>query len=143
MDGIPGTMVLLTRIARAVYRHANEARMGMRLKEYASLMHLRHTGGIPQHDLAEALHMDANNCVLVLNELEAAGYAERRRDPNDRRRHIVQMTAAGERALEKADRALEAVEDEVLGALTHEERATLRQLLHRALEGEEHPLTPR
>lgn len=139
MERVPGTMVLLTRIARAVYRHANEAQMGMRLKEYASLMYLRHAGGIPQHDLAEALHMDANNCVLVLNELEAAGYAERRRDPNDRRRHIVQMTQAGEQALERADRALETVEDEVLGALTHEERATLRLLLHRALEGEEHP----
>ena len=139
MDSIPGTMVLVTRLARAVYRHANEAQMGMRLKEYASLSYLRHSGGIPQHSLAEALHMDANNCVLVLNELESAGYAERRRDPNDRRRHIVEMTPAGEQALEQAERALETVEDEVLGPLDKEERATLRDLLNRALEGEEHP----
>ncbi|MBO0690657.1 MAG: MarR family transcriptional regulator [Candidatus Dormibacteraeota bacterium] len=139
MERTPGTMVLLTRIARAVYRHANEAQMGMRLKEYASLSYLRHSRGVPQHALAEALHMDANNCVLVLNELESAGFAERRRDPNDRRRHIVEMTPAGEQALEQAERALETVEDEVLGALTPEERATLRDLLHRALEGEEQP----
>ena len=139
MDSIPGTMVLVTRLARAVYRHANEAQMGMRLKEYASLSYLRHSGGVPQHALAEALHMDANNCVLVLNELESAGFAERRRDPNDRRRHIVEMTPEGERALEQAERALETVEDEVLGPLDKEERATLRDLLNRAVEGEEHP----
>jgi DNA-binding MarR family transcriptional regulator len=137
MDGTPGTMVLLTRLARVVYRFASEAQMGMRLKEYASLSYLRHRGGIPQHALADALHMDANNCVLVLNELEAAGYAERRRDPKDRRRHIVTMTPEGERALEQAERALEMVEDEVLGALDTEERSTLRTLLARALESEE------
>ncbi|HYZ01191.1 MAG TPA: MarR family transcriptional regulator, partial [Candidatus Binatia bacterium] len=61
------------------------------------------------------------------------------RDANDRRRHIVEMTPAGEQALAQAERALEAVEDEVLGALSQEERATLRALLNRALEGEEHP----
>jgi DNA-binding MarR family transcriptional regulator len=138
MDGAsgPGSMVLLTRLARVIYRRANEAVLGMRLKEYASLAYLREHDGLTQQALAEALHMDANNCVLLLNELEAAGLAERRRDPADRRRHIVALVPAGARALERADRALESVEDEVLGPLTSEERATLRRLLSRALEGE-------
>jgi MarR family transcriptional regulator, temperature-dependent positive regulator of motility len=139
MDDTPGTMVLLTRLSKVVYRHASEAQMGMRLKEYASLTYLRHSGGISQHTLAEALHLDANNCVLVLNELESAGFAQRRRDPKDRRRHIVEITPDGERALEHAERALETVEDEVLGPLTTEERETLRSLLARALQSEEHP----
>jgi DNA-binding MarR family transcriptional regulator len=129
-------MVLLTRLSRVVYRRATEAVLGMRLKEYTSLIYLREHDGLTQQALAEALHMDANTCVLLLNELEAAGLAERRRDPMDRRRHTVVLNPAGVRALERADRALESVEDEVLGALTAEERATLRRLLGRALEGE-------
>jgi DNA-binding MarR family transcriptional regulator len=51
----------------------------------------------------------------------------------------VAITPAGVHALERADHALESVEDEVLGALTPEERATLRRLLSRALEGERQP----
>jgi DNA-binding MarR family transcriptional regulator len=132
----PGSMVLLTRLSRVVYRRATEAVLGMRLKEYTSLIYLREHDGLTQQALAEALHMDANNCVLLLNELEASGLAERRRDPTDRRRHTVAINPAGVRALERADRALESVEDEVLGALSGEERAALRRLLSRALEGQ-------
>jgi DNA-binding MarR family transcriptional regulator len=132
-------MVLLTRLARVVYRRATEAVLGMRLKEYTSLIYLREHECLTQQALAEALHLDANNCVLLLNELEAAGLAERRRDAHDRRRHIVTISPAGRQALERADRALESVEDEVLGALSAEERATLRRLLARALESEKAP----
>jgi DNA-binding MarR family transcriptional regulator len=129
-------MVLLTRLSRVVYRRATESLLGMRLKEYSSLNYLRDHRGVAQQVLAEALHVDANACVLMLNDLEASGLAERRRDPHDRRRHIVDITPAGARALEGADRALESVEDEVLAALTPDERATLRELLSRAMEGQ-------
>jgi DNA-binding MarR family transcriptional regulator len=79
--------------------------------------------------------LDPNNCVIMLNDLEDAGYVERRRDPTDRRRHIVSMTPAGERALELAEHKLETVEGEVLGNLTPAERAKLHDLLAKALEG--------
>ena len=73
--------------------------------------------------------------LLTLNELEAAGRVERRRDPADRRRHLVAITEAGRTALDGAERAQATIEDEVLAALGAEERATLRRLLRRALEG--------
>lgn len=130
----PGSMALLTRLSRVIYRRATEKVLGMRLKEYSSLTQLREHEDMSQHALCEALHLDPNNCVLLLNELEAAGLVERRRDSSDRRRHIVALTPAGRQALERADRALESVEDEVLGALSGEERATLRRLLSRAFE---------
>jgi DNA-binding MarR family transcriptional regulator len=131
----PGSMVLLTRLSRVVYRRATEAVLGMRLKEYTSLVYLREHDCLSQQALAEALHMDANNCVLLLNEIERMGYAERHRDQSDRRRHIVGLTPKGRLALERADRALESLEGDVLGALSSEERDTLRQLLDRALKG--------
>ena len=50
---------------------------------------MRDHDGCPQQELADALCMDANNVVLLLNELEELGYVARLRDPHDRRRHLV------------------------------------------------------
>ena len=131
----PGSSVLVTRLARAVYRRSTEAVLGMRLKQFVALDYLREHGSLAQQSLAEALHLDANNLVLLLNELEAGGLAVRRRDPDDRRRHLVEITPAGRRALERAERGMESVEDEVLAALGPDERCRLRELLRRALAG--------
>jgi DNA-binding MarR family transcriptional regulator len=81
------------------------------------------------------MHLDPNNCVLLLNEMEAAGHIRRVRDPQDRRRHIVELTPAGKKALAHAERAMEDLEEEVLGPLSADERAQLRDLLDRALSG--------
>jgi MarR family transcriptional regulator, temperature-dependent positive regulator of motility len=130
-------MVLLTRLAKQVYRSSNEQLLGMHLRLLMALSYLRDHDGAPQQDLAEALCMDANNVVLLLNELEDLGYVLRQRDPHDRRRHIVELTAHGTRALAQAERAQEGIEDEVLRALDADERATLWRLLTRALYGAE------
>jgi DNA-binding MarR family transcriptional regulator len=131
-------MVLLTRLAKQVYRRSDEAMLGMHLRLLGALSYIDdHEGCVQQQELAEAFCMDANNVVLVLNELEDRGFVARRRDPNDRRRHQVELTPAGQRALAKAERAQESVEDEVLRALEPAERAILRQLLVRALNGAE------
>ena len=130
----PGAMVLLTRLAKVVYRRSDAERLGMSLRWYVALSFLNDHDGASQQALGEALCIDANNLVLLLNELEAADYAERRRDPLDRRRHLVHLTAKGRRALDRAEHAQEALEDEVLAALDADERTTLRALLARALD---------
>ena len=85
------------------------------------------------------MHLDANNCVLLLNELETLGFATRQRDPNDRRRHLLTLTESGRAALEHAERAQQTIEGDVLGALSPDERATLNDLLSRALDGSRVP----
>jgi DNA-binding MarR family transcriptional regulator len=77
--------------------------------------------------------MNANNVVLLLNELEQLGYATRLCDQSDRRRHLVQLTPTGREALSLAERTQEAIKDDVLQALDDEQRATLWRLLTRAL----------
>jgi DNA-binding MarR family transcriptional regulator len=129
-------MVLLTRLNRLVYRHATEEALGMRLKQFALLSMLRDQGSVSQQALGEQMHVDANNLVLLLNDAEANGWVERRRDPTDRRRHIVVLTDAGVEALKRAEEAIEDVEDQVLGPLNAEERATLRRLLQKAAGGD-------
>jgi DNA-binding MarR family transcriptional regulator len=131
-----GSIVLLTRLARVVYRRSTVDLVGMSLKDLAVLAYLRDSGVAGQQALAEALCIDANNCVLVLNELEESGFIERRRDPADRRRHLVELTDSGRHALERAEQAQGSVEDDVLGALSAKERDELQRLLCRALEGQ-------
>jgi DNA-binding MarR family transcriptional regulator len=133
----PGSMVLLTRLAKQVYRRANEDQLGMQLRHLVALTFLRDHEACPQQELGDAFCMDANNVVLLLNELEDLGYATRQRDPLDRRRHVVQLTATGRSALDGAERAQETVEDDVLRDLDEEDRKILWQLLTRALRGVE------
>ena len=132
---IPGSMVLLTRLARAVYRRTNEDVLGMRLKAYVALCYLSDRPSATQQELGEKMMVDPNNLVLMLNELEDAGYLLRRRDPDDRRRHIVELTDAGREAIKGAEEGMESVEEEILAALSPKERAALRELLNKALDG--------
>src|SRR4051794_35114876 len=102
-----GSIGLLTKLSKVVFRRAGEEVIGMRLKQLMALEHLRDNDSCLQQGLAEMLMLDANNCVLLLNELDEAGYVERRRDPEDRRRHIVEITESGRQALTEGERRLE------------------------------------
>ena len=73
----------------------------MHMRLLMALSYVRDHDNAPQQELAEALCMDANNVVLLLNELEDLGYVVRRRDPDDRRRHLVGADRRGARGPEK------------------------------------------
>src|ERR1035441_6758642 len=88
----PGVTVLVTQLSRLIYRRTSEELLGMRVKEFATLAMLRDHSPIPQQELSEMLFIDANNLVLLLNDLESKEFAFRRRDPADRRRHLVEIT---------------------------------------------------
>lgn len=130
-----GTIVLITRLARSVYLRSSVDLVGMNLRNMVVLAYLRDHPGVSQQAMTEHLSMDSNTGVLVLNDLEDLEYAERRRDPADRRRHIVDITDAGREALERAEAAQGTIEEEILGGLDAMERETLRRLLVKALEG--------
>ena len=130
-------MILLPRLAKQVMRRSNPARLGIELRLLMALSYLGDHDGAPQQELVDALCIDAKNVVLLLNELEDDGHILRRRDAEDRRRHRVFITPSGRRVLEHAARAQAEIEDEVLQALDAGERATLTELLARALRGAE------
>ena len=130
----PGLVSLLMQLSKALNRRSSEELLGMRLKAYMTLGYIRDHPGVTQQELETALLMDANGVVLLLNELEAAGFSIRKRDPNDRRRHLVDLTASGRVALERAEKARESLEDEILADFSAEERASLKKQLDRVLE---------
>ena len=130
----PGVTVLATRLSRLIYRRTSEDLLGMTVKQFATLAMVREHSPIPQQELGELLCLDANNLVLLLNDLEAQEFAFRRRDPTDRRRHLVEITDEGRRAFENAEKGIESVEDEVLSLLSATERVELQALLAKALD---------
>jgi DNA-binding MarR family transcriptional regulator len=128
------TSTLLHRLAKKITRNTAEEALGMRLRQFWTLSYLADHDGIAQNELADAFMLDANNAVLLLNELEDAGWVERRRNPEDRRRHAVFLTDEGRATLSHARDACTVTEDALLAKLSERERETLRCLLVKALE---------
>jgi DNA-binding MarR family transcriptional regulator len=133
VDTSPGTVVMLLRLAKVIHKRSTDERLGLKLRQVMLLSYLRAGAPALQQQLCESLWLDPNNCVLLLNEMEELGLVERRRDPSDRRRHVVDITDEGRVALERAERAQESIGDELLSALSDDERATLRSLLSRVV----------
>lgn len=125
---------LIDHLARVGRRAADTSLSGcLRPRHLIALRLLDSRGPISQHALGTALCLDPSNVVGLLNELEERGLVERRRDPADRRRHIVSLSAAGSAELAQAYSRLGLVEDELFSALSADERATLHDLLARAV----------
>lgn len=135
--GTHGSAALLDHLARRMRLRAESALtpLGLRPRHLVALTVLRDHGGGTQQALAAALQIDRTNLVGLLNELEDEGLIVRTRSVEDRRRHIVGLTAAGGDRLARAECALAAVEGEVLGALDEAERETLYRLLQQATSG--------
>lgn len=117
-------------IANSRVHHAFET-CGLAARQGAALMLVGRTGFMSQQALAMALEVDPSVMVGILNDLETAHLVERRRDPSDRRRHIVAITEEGRSLLTKAQDAVAEVERGLFADLSPEEVATLRDLLAR------------
>ncbi|WP_245530261.1 MarR family winged helix-turn-helix transcriptional regulator [Cellulomonas flavigena] len=85
-----------------------------------------------QAALAAHLGIDRTVMTYLLDDLCAAGLVERCPDPADRRVRRIAATAAGRTTLADVEQRAATAEDEVLHALTPDERTALRALLTRA-----------
>jgi DNA-binding MarR family transcriptional regulator len=104
---------------------------GLSPRHAVLLCRLDESGPISQQGLIEILSIDASALVAVLNDLEREGLAERRRDPADRRRHIVEITAGGKRAVASIEVAVGDVEREAFAGFSSDELQQLHGLLSR------------
>lgn len=103
---------------------------GLSPRHAMTLMYLG-SGPVSQQALIDKLEVDPSVLVAILNDLECEDLARRRRDPVDRRRHIVEMTPDGTTTLGRLEIALTEVENELFADLSEQERAALRNLLNR------------
>jgi DNA-binding MarR family transcriptional regulator len=125
---------LLELIARRVRAEVESelANFNLRPRHVIALTVLDVLGEPSQSALAESLRIDRTNLVGLLNELEAAHLIERRRSGEDRRRHIVALTAVGARRLDEIQDGLAEAEGRVFASLDSEQQATLYALLEQA-----------
>lgn len=126
---------LLTQLALHAHRLASDSfgEVGARGYHYRILAALDEFGVASQAELGRRCNMDRSDVVAAINELAEQGFVERTPDPDDRRRNIVTLTAAGDGQLRRMDRALDKVQDDLLGPLPAEDRQTLTRLLARLL----------
>jgi DNA-binding MarR family transcriptional regulator len=106
---------------------------GLDSRGYCILATLSVDGPGTQHELARLLGKAPGVIVTAIDQLEASGFVQRNRDPQDRRRSRVTLTADGERALARADELADATIAELLGGLDRSELTQLRSLLTRGL----------
>src|SRR5436309_1236511 len=74
-----------------------------------------------QATIADELGFDRSVLVGLLDDLEEHGLVERRRDPADRRRHLVSLTPAGEKRLAEYRAVAGRLDEEILQPLTPKE----------------------
>src|SRR5439155_6628285 len=127
------TVFLLKRLGYTVKERAVSSYVlaGCNPYHYSVLALLAEGAQETQAAIADALRFDRSQLVGILDELEEDGMVERRRDPNDRRRHLVSMTAEGKRALARQRAIIKRIENEFLEPLDDASREALHGLLLR------------
>src|ERR671935_832768 len=117
---------LLKRLGYAAKEQAMAAyeQTGLHPYHHAILIALGEGSHETQGSIADALGYDRGQLVGLLDELEKRGLVERRRDPQDRRRHVVSLTADGKRQLVRLRSIVRRLEDEFFVPLDSASLAT-------------------
>jgi DNA-binding MarR family transcriptional regulator len=127
------TSFLFVRLGLALKERAMDAFEveGFNPKHHGVLALLEEGTCETQASIADALNLDRSLLVGLLDSLEEHGLIERRRDTNDRRRHVVSLTAEGKRKLQQFRTIVKKIEQDFLEPLDDESRRTLHMLLLR------------
>jgi DNA-binding MarR family transcriptional regulator len=125
------TLVLLKRLGFNAKQHSFDEYEKAGLSPYHHAILAVLDEGVPetQAAIADSLGYDRGTLVGLLDELEEKGLVERKRDPDDRRRHLVRLTSDGKRALTRLRTLAGRLEDEFLAPLDAEQREQLHALL--------------
>src|SRR6478736_4257873 len=130
---LSSTTFLLKRLGFAAKEDSHDAFEGTGLSpfHFAVLALLEEDPRETQAVIADALGYDRSHLVRLLDELEERDLIVRQRDRDDRRRHVVRMTADGRRMLARMRTIVQRMEDEFLAPLDAADRDALHELLER------------
>jgi DNA-binding MarR family transcriptional regulator len=142
---VASNLFLLKRLGFAAKQRSVDEyeRIGLNPYHFAILALLDAGAPGTQAEIADALGYDRGTLVGLLDELEEQALIERKRCPDDRRRHLVRLTGEGKKTLGKLRALSRRLEDEFLAPLDAEQRAQLHALLLELAEQHEPRLAPR
>ncbi|AHI01036.1 MarR family winged helix-turn-helix transcriptional regulator [Kutzneria albida] len=125
--------IVLTRTAKAVSRAFDErlGRAGGSAALWQVLLALKTRQVGNQRELAEAVGIQGATLTHHLNAMEADGLITRERDPDNRRVHLVRLTARGDQLFHQLRGAALAHDRQLRSGLDEQEVATLARLLDR------------
>jgi DNA-binding MarR family transcriptional regulator len=133
---VASPLFLIKKLGMAAKERSQEAyeEAGVHPYHYAILALLDEGKRDTQGAIADALGYDRGQLVGLLDEMEESGLVERQRDPDDRRRQIVQMTALGRKTFVELTALTRRLDDEFLAPLDDEQRRELHALLRTLAE---------
>jgi MarR family transcriptional regulator, transcriptional regulator for hemolysin len=123
----------LTRVAKAVGRAFDDAlaEAGGSLPAWLVLLSLKSRRAASQRELAAAVGIQGATLTHHLNAMESAGLVTRRRDPGNRRLHIVELTAAGEALFARLRAAAVTFDKRLRAGLSQRDLDQIEELLSR------------
>jgi MarR family transcriptional regulator for hemolysin len=123
----------LTYTSRTISRAFDNAlaSAGGSLPVWLVLLNLKMQSVASQRELAEAMGIKEATLTHHLNAMETAGLITRRRDPANRRIHVVELTETGESAFARQRQAAVAFDAQLRHQVSDQEIAVLESLLGR------------
>lgn len=123
----------LARVARQVGRAFDDAlsEAGGSLPAWLVLISIKGGRGANQRELARSVGITDATLTHHLNAMEAAGLVTRRRDPGNRRVHLVELTPEGDALFFRLRDAAVRFDERLRADLTERDQARLQKLLDR------------
>jgi len=101
--------------------------------QFSVMYRLAEDGPMSQNALGRSVAMDGATTKGVVDRLIARGLLRTARDPDDRRRHLVSLTASGVALVDEAVEAAILVTADTLAPLRDKEKETLLRLLRKII----------
>jgi len=127
------TLADTTRLLRRVFDR-RAAHLGLTRAQWRALKLIDHNPGTSQAQLAEDLDLEAITVGRVVDRLEAAGFVERRPDPNDRRRWCLYPAGKSPAVMAEIGRLADRLHSELLAGIAPEDFATTMRVLAKVKE---------
>ena len=118
------------------------APLGINGREAAVLRAIGAGRPVSQGDIARAMNVDRTTMVALIDDLQLKGLVQRRQDPDDRRRNVVELTDVGRSTVQQADEAVERAERDFLAPLSAAQTAQFKKFLRVLLDDAERPDAP-
>ena len=109
-------------------------------RELAVLALLAAEGPASQQQISRRLAVDRTTMVALIDAMGAKGLVQRRPDPRDRRKNMIELTGAGRDTCRQATPAVDEIEEAFLSPIPAADREKLKTLLRTLISAAERPL---